>query len=590
MNIIKKELLSGNEAIARGAYEGGLKAAAAYPGTPSTEILENISKYQEVYVEWSPNEKVAAEVAIGASFAGARALTSMKHVGVNVAADPLFSFAYTGVNGGFVLISADDPGCHSSQNEQDNRYYAKFMKIILVEPSDSQEAKDFTKNAFDMSEQFDMPVMVRTTTRISHSKGMVTLEDRKEIPLKPYKQNVQKYVVMPAQARRLRVTLEERLEKAGEFSEIFPGNKIEGNGKEFAIITSGVGANYAREALGDRATYLKLGMTFPLPKKMVTEFIEKHKTVYVIEEGEPFLEEQIKALGLNVIGKELFPNMGELTATMIREILLNEPAKKNQDLFRAEDTPIRPPVLCPGCPHRGVYRVIRRIKNATDAIVTGDIGCYTLGVLAPLNALETCICMGASVSAAIGFKQMMPDRKVIATIGDSTFLHSGVTGLMDAVYNKAAITLIILDNSITGMTGHQQNPSTGFTIRNEPTYKVDLEQMVRACGVQHVFKAKAYDFKGVEAAIEKAIGINDVTVVITEQPCVLIEKKKEIVTCQINSENCQDCQVCLRLGCPAISKQGDGTIAIDQTMCNGCSLCIQVCNFDAIERVGGTNE
>ncbi|MDR1702602.1 MAG: indolepyruvate ferredoxin oxidoreductase subunit alpha [Sporomusaceae bacterium] len=578
MKVIKKKLLSGNEAIARGAYEAGLKAAAAYPGTPSTEILENIANYDEIYCEWAPNEKVAVEVAVGASFAGARALSAMKHVGVNVAADPLFSFAYTGVNGGFVLVSADDPGMHSSQNEQDNRHYAKFMKIILLEPSDSQEAKDFTQQAFEISETMDMPVMIRTTTRISHSKGLVTLGERVEVPLKPYQKDIQKHVVMPAQARRLRVTLEERLQKAARFAESCSANKIEGNGKKFAVITSGIAYQYAREALGDEATYLKLGFTFPLPEKLIRDFVAQHETVYVIEEGEPFLEDQIKALGLKVIGQELFPKIGELSTKIIAQKLLS-PAQSAADGFTAGAIPVRPPVLCSSCPHRGVFYAISK----QDAIVTGDIGCYTLGVMPPLGALETCICMGASIGNAIGMSKMLPDKRLIAVIGDSTFLHSGVTGLMDAVYNKAKITVVILDNSITAMTGHQQNPATGLTIKGEPATAVELEAMVKACGVNNIFPVDAYQLADVEAALKNAAVCGETAVIIARQPCILIKKEKKAAH-KINEE-CKLCKSCLKIGCPAIQNIDD-KIIINETQCNGCALCAQMCKFDAIVKAG----
>ncbi|MDR3565849.1 MAG: indolepyruvate ferredoxin oxidoreductase subunit alpha [Negativicutes bacterium] len=575
-----KKLLSGNEAIARGAYEAGVRAACAYPGTPSTEILENIAGYEEIYSEWAPNEKVAVEVALGTCFAGARTIVAMKHVGVNVAADPLFSLAYTGVNGGFILVSADDPGMHSSQNEQDNRYYAKFMKMGLLEPTDSQEAKDLVIAGMELSEQFDMPFMLRITTRISHSKGPVTVGERMEMPLKPYQKNPGKYVVMPAHARKLRVTLEDRLHRLAEFAESFPGNRVEGEGREFAVITSGIGYQYAREALGDRATYLKLGLTFPLPENLIRDFVDRHKKVYVIEEGEPFLEEQIKARGITVIGKELFPRIGELSVALIRQKLLGQVAVQGTI---AADAPVRPPVLCPSCPHRGVYYTINKVVD----VVTTDIGCYTLGALPPLSAGETCMCMGASVGIAMGMAKMMPGKKIIATIGDSTFLHSGVTGLMDAVYNRGVITLVILDNSITGMTGHQQNPATGFTIKNEPTNKVDLAEMVKACGVKKIWTVDAYDLSAVEAALHEAVTCGEVAVVIAKQPCVLLSSRGDFGRYQI-TESCKLCKMCLRLGCPAIENK-QGRVVISETLCNGCGVCLQVCKFSAIEKAGVTN-
>ncbi|XEQ92912.1 hypothetical protein SCACP_17630 [Sporomusa carbonis] len=542
--------------------------------------MENIAQYREIYCEWAPNEKVAVEVAQGACFAGARSLAAMKHVGVNVAADPLFSLAYTGVNGGFVLVSADDPGMHSSQNEQDNRYYAKFMKMPLLEPSDSQEAKNYTIAGFDISEKFDVPVLLRTTTRISHSKGLVTLGERREAALKPYKKDVSKFVIIPANARKLRISLEERLKRLKEFADTFPGNRVEGNGQEFAVITSGIGYQYAKEALGDRATYLKLSLTFPLPEGLIKDFIAQHRKVYIIEEGEPFLEEQIKALGLNVIGKEVFPRIGELSAAIIKEKLLGHTLPVS---ITTHDVPVRPPVLCPGCPHRGIFYTI----NKLGAIVTSDIGCYTLGVLPPLNSLETCICMGASIGNALGMSKIMPDKKVVATIGDSTFLHSGVTGLMDVVYNRGILTVVILDNSITGMTGHQNNPATGFTVKNEPTYKIDIEALVKACGITNIWTVNAYNLAEVEAALKAATTCGEPAVVIAKRSCVLIDKSaRDIYT--IAGDVCTYCKSCLKLGCPAIENR-NGKMVINETLCNGCAVCVQVCKFSAIGKAGAVN-
>ncbi len=543
--------------------------------------MENIARYEEIYSEWAPNEKVAVEVAQGACFAGGRSLAAMKHVGVNVAADPLFSLAYTGVNGGFILVSADDPGMHSSQNEQDNRYYAKFMKMVLLEPSDSQEAKDLVVAGLDISERFDSPVMLRVTTRISHSKGLVTLGDRQEVPVRKYEKNVQKFVVMPANARRLRLALEDRLRRLADFAETFPGNRVEGNGRQFAVITSGIAYQYAKEALGDQATYLKLSFTFPLPEKLISTFIANHDKVYIIEEGEPFLEDQIKAMGHKVIGKELFPRIGELSPGIIREKLLGE---KPSSHILAADAPMRPPVLCPGCPHRGVYFAI----NKVGAVITTDIGCYTLGVLPPLNSGETCICMGASIGNAMGMSKVMPDKKFVATIGDSTFLHSGVTGLMDVVYNRGILTVVILDNSITGMTGHQHHPATGFTIKNEPTNKVDIEALVRACGINKIWTVNAYNLAEVEAALAEATTCGEPAVVITKRPCVLIEKGARREKHTISEDNCKYCKMCLKLGCPAIEHKTDKVI-INETLCCGCGLCAQVCKFEAIEKAGVPN-
>jgi len=494
-----RKLLTGNEAIARGAYEAGVRVACAYPGTPSTEILENIAQYPEIDSQWSTNEKVAVEVAQGACFAGARVITAMKHVGVNVAADPLFTLGYNGVNGGFVIVSADDPGLHSSQNEQDNRYYAKFMKYVLLEPSDSQEAKDFVAAGLEISEQFDTPVMLRTTTRISHSKSLVKLMERQEVPVKPYQKNVAKYFVIPANQRPKRPLIEDRLLRLAKYADTFPANRVEGAGKEFSVITNGTGYLYAKEALGDRATYLKLGMTWPLPSELIRDFASKHGKVYVIEEGEPFLEEQIKALGIPVVGKEIFPRIGELSTTIIREKLLG--IKQQLLTVDCSEVPPRPPVLCAGCPHRGVFFLVSKMAD----IITSDIGCYSLGYMPPLNAGDTCIDMGASIPNALGFSKILPDKKIVATIGDSTFLHSGITGLIDVVYNRGAVTVVILDNSITGMTGHQQNPATGFDIHDNPAPQVRIEDIVRACGVKKVWIVDAYDLKACESALSEAL-------------------------------------------------------------------------------------
>lgn len=565
--------MSGNEAIARGAYEAGVKAASAYPGTPSTEILEYISRYNEIYSEWAPNEKVAVEMAQGSSLAGARSLVAMKHVGVNVAADPLFSFAYTGVNGGFLVVSADDPGMHSSQNEQDNRYYAKFMKIGLLEPSNSQEAKDYVKAGLELSEKFDIPFMLRSTTRISHSKSLVDVGERQEVPLRPYEKNIPKYVVVPANARKMRLSLEDRMKNLEEFANTFPHNRVEGEGTKFAVITSGISYEYAKEALGDEATFLKLSLTHPFPRKLVEEFLKEHETVYVVEEGEPYMEEAIRNMGYSVHGKDMLPTIGELSVGIIRHAFLGAEVSNK---VLAPDAPMRPPVMCPGCPHRGVFYVLKRLKT----IVTSDIGCYTLGGAAPLQAIDTSICMGASIGNALGMSKMLPDKKIVATIGDSTFIHSGITGLIDVVYNKGKITLVILDNSITGMTGQQDHPGTGYTIKGEPTYQVNLEQLVRACGVQKVWIVNSYDLKAVEEAMKEALNCDETTVVITKQPCVLIDKKKQD-SYNIKEKNCKMCKVCLQIGCPAIELK-DGKIQIDQTLCTGCAVCEQVCRFDAI--------
>ena len=574
--------MTGNEAIARGAYEAGVRVACAYPGTPSTEILENIAHYPEIESQWSTNEKVAVEVALGSCLAGARVITSMKHVGVNVAADPLFSMGYNGVNGGFLLVSADDPGMHSSQNEQDNRYYAKFMKIALLEPSDSQEAKDFVAAGLEISEQFDTPVMLRTTTRISHSKSLVDLKDRQEVAIKPYQKNVAKYFVVPANQRPKRPLIEKRIQRLAEFADTFPGNRIEGDGREFAVITSGTGYLYAKEALGERATYLKLGLTWPLPEKLIRDFVSAHKQVYVIEEGEPFLEEQIKARGMSVIGKELFPRIGELSAAIVREILLG--IKLPLLNIDCTDVPGRPPVLCAGCPHRGVFSLVAKMAD----IVTSDIGCYSLGYMPPLNAGDTCIDMGASIPNALGFSKIMPDKKIVATLGDSTFLHSGITGLIDVVYNRGAVTVVILDNRITGMTGHQQNPATGFDIHGKPAPQVQIEDIVRACGVQKVWTIDAYDLKAGEAALREALAAREPAVIIARRPCILILPNKAWEPLEIDETSCKRCRSCLKIGCPAIELRDD-KVYIDAKTCTGCGVCLQLCKFNAIRKAGVKN-
>lgn len=578
-----KKLLTGNEAIARGAYEAGVRVACAYPGTPSTEILENIAQYPEINAQWSTNEKVAVEVAQGASIAGARVLAAMKHVGVNVAADPLFTAGYNGVSGGFVVVSADDPGMHSSQDEQDNRYYAKFMKLALLEPVDSQEAKDFVAAALEISEQFDTPVMLRTTTRISHSKSLVELGERKEIPVKPYKKDPAKYFVVPANQRPKRPLIENRLARLAEYADTFSGNRVEGNGQDFAVITSGPGYLYAREALGDRATYLKLSMTWPLPERLIRDFIGKHDKVYLIEEGEPFLEEQIKALGLPVIGKEIFPRIGELSAAIIREKLLGVRLPLLQ--VDCTEVPGRPPVLCAGCPHRGVFSVITKLAD----VITSDIGCYSLGYMPPLSAGDTCIDMGASIPNAVGFSKVLPDRKIVATIGDSTFLHSGITGLIDVAYNRAPVTVVILDNSITGMTGHQQNPATGFDISGNPAPQVHIEEIVRACGITKIWIVDAYDLHAMESALREALDAREPAVIIARRPCMLILRNPDREVYEVAVDSCKLCRSCLKIGCPAIELK-EGRIRIEAKMCAGCGVCQQVCKFQAIRKAGEKND
>ncbi len=581
-----KKLLLGNHAVARGAYEAGVRVVSSYPGTPSTEITEEIATYdaKEVYAEWAPNEKVACEVAVGASIAGGRAMTCCKHVGLNVMADPVFTAAYTGVNGGLVICVADDPGMHSSQNEQDSRHYAKAAKLTMLEPSDSAECKEFTKAAFSLSEEFDLPVLVRLSTRVSHSQGLVEICDREEVALKPYEKNIGKYVMMPANAKLRHVTVEKRQAALAEYAESCPFNTVEHQkDAKIGVITGGTSYLYAKEALGDRVGYLKLGMSYPLPTKLIRDFAEQYEKVYVIEELDPFVEEHCRVIGIpNLVGKEAFTLLGEYTPTMIKKAIFGEDAAEH---FTMQETiPVRPPVMCAGCPHRGTFYVLKKLGLA----VSGDIGCYTLGAVAPLMSVDTTICMGASVSAALGMAKARGEefnKKLVSVIGDSTFMHSGITGLIDIVYNKGNNTVIILDNSITGMTGHQENPTTGYTIRNEETKQVDLLALCKAVGVEHVVVADPFDLKHFEKVVKEEVEREAPSVIIAQRPCALLKRFKYSGRCEINSEKCKQCKLCMKLGCPAISLCDDGkTVKIDATQCNGCGLCTNLCPFGAIEK------
>lgn len=571
-----KKLLLGNAAVARGAYEAGVNVVASYPGTPSTEITEEIVKFDEVYAEWSPNEKVAAEVAIGASIGGARAMSCMKHVGLNVMADPVFTVSYSGVNGGLVFCVADDPGMHSSQNEQDSRHYAKASKIMMLEPSDSSECKEYTKRAFELSEKYDTPVFIRLSTRVSHSQSLVELCDREQIALKPYEKNIGKNVMMPANAIKRHVVVEDRIRALTEFAETTDFNTTEKNGSKIGIITDGIAYMYAKEALGDRADYLKLGMVYPLPKKKIKDFAANYDKVYVIEELDPVIEEHCKALGVDVIGKDVFTLLGEYTPNMIKKVVLGEDEPKHAP---AEQIPVRPPVMCAGCPHRGTFYVLKKL----GLVVSGDIGCYTLGAAMPLQSVDTTICMGASVSAALGMAKARGkefNKKLVSVIGDSTFMHSGITGLVDIVYNKGANTVIILDNSITGMTGHQDNPTTGYTIRGEETKQVNLISLCKAIGVEHVQVCDPFDVKSFETVVKQEVAREEPSVIIAQRPCALLKKVKYTGHCTV-TDKCKKCKMCMKLGCPAISVK-DGSISIDTTQCNGCGLCVNVCPFEAI--------
>ncbi len=574
-----KKLLLGNAAVARGAYEAGVGVVASYPGTPSTEITEEIVKFDEIYAEWSPNEKVAGEVAIGASIAGARAMSCMKHVGLNVMADPVFTVSYTGVNGGLVFCVADDPGMHSSQNEQDSRHYAAASKIMMLEPADSSECKEFTKAAFSLSEQFDTPVFIRLSTRVSHSQSMVELQEREQVELKPYEKNISKFVMMPANAIKRHVVVEERIKALSEFAETTELNKVEENGSKIGVVTAGIAYMYAKEALGDSVDYLKLGMVYPLPEKKLLDFAKKYDKVYVIEELDPVIENHLKALGIKCIGKEVFTLLGEYTPAMIKAAVLGEAAPEYAEIDEA--IPVRPPVMCAGCPHRGTFYVLKKL----GLVVSGDIGCYTLGAVAPLQSVDTTICMGASVSAAHGMAKARGaefNKKLVSVIGDSTFMHSGITGLVDIVYNKGNNTVIILDNSITGMTGHQENPTTGKTIRGEATKQVDLIKLANAVGIDHVVVADPFDVKNFEKVVKEEVNREEPSVIIAQRPCALLKGVKYTGYCKI-TDKCKNCKMCMKLGCPAITVKDD-KVVIDATQCNGCGLCVNVCPFGAIEK------
>ncbi|MHB8138327.1 MAG: indolepyruvate ferredoxin oxidoreductase subunit alpha [Smithellaceae bacterium] len=581
--------MSGNEAIARGVYEAGVRFAAAYPGTPSTEIMEEYAKYDGVYAEWAPNEKVAVEVAIGAALGGMKALAVMKHVGVNVAADPIFTVSYTGIEGALVIISADDPSMHSSQNEQDNRNYAKFAKIPMLEPSDPQEAKEYIKLAFQISEQFDTPVFFRTTTRVSHSKSVVTIsepqmpEDKTTLAHNP-----EKYVMVPINARMRRVEVEKRQLALKKFVETFSENKMEINDPEVGIITAGMPYNYAKDVFPD-FSYLKLGMVYPLPEKLIRDFAAKVKKIYVVEELDPFLEEQIKAMGITVIGKKIFPYTNEFNPGIIKNAILSE-----QDTASpyTESLAQRPPNLCPGCPHRGLFYALKKSK----AYVHGDIGCYTLSYLKPLEGLHSCICMGASIGMAHGMSKALKEKgkgKVVGVIGDSTFLHSGITPLMNMAYNNSDALIIILDNSTTAMTGMQEHPGTGFTLMGKPAKKVNLKVLVSALGIENIRVIDPINIKDTQNAIKEELASSGPSVIISERPCVLFKRAglKPQPPLRVDPDKCEGCKSCLNLNCPPISwkkgitKEGSkrkGISFIDPTLCNGCGLCDQICKFGAI--------
>lgn len=574
-----KKLMLGNEAFARGLYEAGCRVVSSYPGTPSTEITEEAAKYDEMYAEWAPNEKVAMETALGASIAGARSFCGMKHVGLNVAADPLYTASYTGVNGGLVIAVADDQGMHSSQNEQDSRHHAIASKVPMLEPSDSAEVKEFVKIAFDISEMYDTPVIVRMSTRVAHSQSIVDLEDRANDGLKEYVKNPQKYVMMPAYARGKHVFVEERTNQLIEYAENTVINKEEiSETAEFGVITNGAAYQFAKEALGDKASYLKLGMVNPMPVDLIREFASKYEKIYIIEELDGIIEHHCRNIGVtNVQGKEIFGCIGEIQQSVIAEKLLGE---KKEYVALEDNIPVRPPVMCAGCPHRGMYYALKKL----GITVSGDIGCYTLGACAPLDALDTTICMGASISGLHGFNKARgaeAEHKSVAVIGDSTFMHSGITGLVNIAYNNSNSTVIILDNSITGMTGHQQNPTTGKNLKGDPAAAVNLEELCRAVGIKRVVVVDPYNLAECEAALKEELAADEASVIISRRPCALLKYVKHNAPLKVNSDKCVGCKMCMKLGCPAISMR-DGKAVIDHTQCVGCGICQELCKIGAI--------
>lgn len=571
--VMEKKIMLGNEAFARGAYEAGVKVISSYPGTPSTEVTETASKYDDIHVEWAPNEKVGVEVAVGASIGGVRSLSCMKHVGLNVAADPFFTAAYTGVTGGAVILVADDNGCHSSQNEQDSRYYGRSAGVPMLEPANAQECKEYIKLAYEISEKYDTIVLIRSNTRISHSRGIVELGERSEKKRIPYEKDIQKYVAMPAMAKKLHVAQEKRMNKIAEDADSMDINRIEMGDTSVGIITSGICYQYVKEAMPD-ASVLKMGLINSIPKGLIKDFASKVDKLYIIEEGDPFFEEQIRAMGVDVAGgKELFSIQGEYSANMIKAAFGLPVA----DTVKIDDAPGRPPLLCAGCPHRGLFHVLSKLKKT----VLGDIGCYTLGALAPTSAMDACLCMGASITMAHGFEKAAGDSKdVVAVLGDSTFFHSGITGLVNMNYNGSKGTVIILDNRITGMTGHQDNPSTGRDAKGNEAPAIDIAGICRACGVKNIVEIDPFDIKGLEKVIKEETAREELSVIITKRPCALIVKQPNIP--YLITDKCKNCKMCMKIGCPAIEER-DGRPFIVAESCVGCDLCARVCPFDAIE-------
>ncbi|MBQ3899041.1 MAG: indolepyruvate ferredoxin oxidoreductase subunit alpha [Lachnospiraceae bacterium] len=571
-----KQLMLGNKAIARGLYEAGVCFISSYPGTPSTEVTEEAAKYDEIYCEWAPNEKVAMEAAFGASLAGRRSFCAQKHVGLNVAADPLYTMSYTGVNAGMVVLVADDPGMHSSQNEQDSRYHAIASKVPMIEPADSEEALEYTKLAFDISEKFDTPVLIKMCTRVAHSQSVVEPGERK-VPEFNYEKNIAKYVMMPGNAKKRHPFVEERTEKLREYAETSDINKVFMGGTEIGIITSSTSYQYVREVFGDSVSVLKLGMVNPLPVKLIKDFAAKVEKLYVVEELDPIIENHVKSLGLEVSGKDMLPICDEFSQNLIAKSF----GKEVTEGYKVEDAiPGRPPVMCAGCPHRGLFFTLKQNK----CTVLGDIGCYTLGAVPPLSTIEMTLCMGASISALHGFNKVggeETEKKTVAVIGDSTFMHSGMTGLANIAYNQTNSTVIILDNSITGMTGHQQNPTTGYNIKGDPAGKIDLEALVKAMGIERVRVVDPYNLEECDRVIKEELAVSEPSVIISRRPCALLKYVKHNGPLKCDREKCVGCKSCMRIGCPAISMK-DGKVVIDETLCVGCGVCTQLCKFGAL--------
>ncbi len=578
-SLADKKIMLGNEAIARGCYEAGVKVSAAYPGTPSTEISENIVKYGEIYAEWSPNEKVAMEVAIGASFAGVRSVCSMKCVGLNVASDPLYTQSYIGVNGGLVVVVADDPGLYSSQNEQDTRAVARACKVPVIEPSDSNEAKEFIKEAFNISEKYDTPVIFRTTTRLAHSQGVVELSDRIEIEDKVYERNAAKNVMMPGNAKKRHVYVEEREKRMSDDGELFGINRVEMRDTGIGVITSGIPYQYVREALPE-ASVLKLGMVNPLPKKMIEDFASKVDKLYIIEELDPIIEEQVRSWGIECHGKDLLTVQGEYSTNMLKEKILGD----TPEIETPAQVPVRPPILCPGCPHRATFYTLKKL----GIHASGDIGCYTLGAVEPLGVVDTTVCMGSSISALHGMEMAKGReyvKKWVAVIGDSTFMHTGINSLMNMVYNQATGTVIILDNSTTGMTGHQDHAGTGKTLRGDIVAAIDVVKLCEGMGIKRIFVENPLNVAEFEKLVKRETETEELSVIIARYPCALLNKKKAKVQYFADPDMCKKCGMCMKPGCPAITRKSDGKVCVDDTLCNGCGLCEQLCRFGALKKV-----